>query len=39
MMAQDGMGGFVPYVDVVAQDAEKVENTSKGAIDKAGGSK
>ncbi len=39
MMAQDGMGGFVPYVDVVAQDSEKVENTSKGAIDKAGGSK
>lgn len=23
MMAQDGMGGFVPYVDVVAQDDEK----------------
>ena len=23
MMAQDGMGGFVPYVDVVAQDVEQ----------------
>ena len=23
MMAQDGMGGFVPYVDVVAQDGEQ----------------
>ena len=25
MMAQDGMGGFVPYVDVVAQDAGQVK--------------
>lgn len=25
MMAQDGMGGFVPYVDVVAQDSEQAE--------------
>ncbi|MEO6173179.1 MAG: hypothetical protein ABIP02_08685, partial [Arenimonas sp.] len=32
MMAQDGMGGFVPYVDVVAQDAEQSkENTNKNA--------
>ena len=27
MMAQDGMGGFVPYVDVVAQDAGQVKKT------------
>ncbi len=25
MMSQDGMGGFVPYVDVVAQDAGEVK--------------
>jgi Anti sigma-E protein RseA, N-terminal domain len=28
MMAQDGMGGFVPYVDVVVQDAESTANAS-----------
>ncbi len=28
MMAQDGMGGFVPYVDVVAQDAGEVNKDS-----------
>ncbi len=39
MMAQDGMGGFIPYVDVVAQDSEKVESASKGAIEKAGDNK
>lgn len=39
MMAQDGMGGFVPYVDVVAQDAGNAENGSKGAIEKAGDDK
>lgn len=34
MMAQDGMGGFVPYVDVVAQDAEQNKNnTSENAGD------
>jgi len=36
MMAQDGMGGFVPYVDVVAQDSEQVE---KDAIGNAGDNK
>ena len=39
MMAQDGMGGFVPYVDVVAQDSEKVESGAKTAIEKAGDNK
>ena len=39
LMAQDGMGGFVPYVDVVAQDSEKVENVNKAAIEKAGDDK
>ena len=29
MMAQDGMGGFVPYVDVVAQDAGQFQNDNK----------
>jgi len=28
MMAQDGMGGFVPYVDVVAQDAEQANSSA-----------
>lgn len=35
MMAQDGMGGFVPYVDVVAQDAEQTEtktSTNAGEV-------
>ncbi|MGH8107964.1 MAG: sigma-E factor negative regulatory protein [Arenimonas sp.] len=36
MMAQDGMGGFVPYVDVVAQDAE---NSEKNTGENAGGNK
>jgi len=27
MMAQDGMGGFVPYVDVVAQDGGQPDKT------------
>lgn len=39
MMAQDGMGGFVPYVDVVAQDSGKIESSSKGASEKAGDDK
>ena len=30
MKAQDGMGGFVPYVDVVAQDAGEVNKDSAG---------
>ena len=29
MMAQDGMGGFVPYVDVVAQDASQVKKDTE----------
>ena len=34
MMAQDGMGGFVPYVDVVAQDADQVkQDTQENAGD------
>jgi anti-sigma factor RsiW len=37
MMAQDGMGGFVPYVDVVAQDgqvtAESLEKTDENPGD------
>lgn len=34
MMAQDGMGGFVPYVDVVAQDAgEGKKETDQNAGD------
>ncbi len=28
MMSQDGMGGFVPYVDVVAQDAGEVKKVT-----------
>jgi hypothetical protein len=36
MMAQDGMGGFVPYVDVVAQDAGQA---GKGTEENAGGNK
>ncbi len=32
MMSEDGMGGFVPYVDVVAQEADK-EKTEAGKID------
>ena len=28
MMAQDGMGGFVPYVDVVAQDADSSDKST-----------
>ena len=39
MMAQDGMGGFVPYVDVVAQDSDNVENGNKAVIEKAGDDK
>lgn len=39
MMAQDGMGGFVPYVDVVAQDPEKTDNANKATIENAGGDK
>lgn len=38
MMAQDGMGGFLPYVDVVAQDAdkadEKISNSDTAGDDK-----
>ena len=34
MMAQDGMGGFVPYVDVVAQDTgEGIKETDQNAGD------
>jgi len=40
MMAQDGMGGFVPYVDVVAQDAEQADaGMENGANENAGGNK
>jgi hypothetical protein len=31
MMAQDGMGGFLPYVDVVAQDADKTDQKTSGS--------
>ncbi|MEO8000245.1 MAG: sigma-E factor negative regulatory protein [Arenimonas sp.] len=37
MMAQDGMGGFVPYVDVVAQDAEQPDNAGDVTIDENAG--
>jgi negative regulator of sigma E activity len=33
MMAQDGMGGFVPYVDVVAQDEGTFNNASAEKTD------
>ena len=40
MMAQDGMGGFVPYVDVVAQDAEQADaGMENGVNENAGGNK
>jgi negative regulator of sigma E activity len=40
MMAQDGMGGFVPYVDVVAQDAgQPGQETSEAGIEKEGDTK
>lgn len=40
MMAQDGMGGFVPYVDVVAQDADQTKaDTVEKADENPGDSK
>lgn len=37
MMAQDGMGGFVPYVDVVASDSVKENGNTPEKIDPSSG--